>query len=161
GLPPGGGAPGAGRDRGGERNDPGGRDPHARPHGSARMSAGGAADVVSARDVTKSYATPSGPFTALDRVSFDVPEGKFVAIVGTSGCGKSTLLQIVGGLAAATSGDVLVDGARIDAPRPDKIGIVFQEPLLLPWKTARENVEFPLALRGEPKEAQKARADEL
>jgi NitT/TauT family transport system ATP-binding protein len=120
-----------------------------------------AADVVVARDVTKSYATGSGPFTALDRVSFDVPEGKFVAIVGPSGCGKSTLLQIVGGLADATSGEVLVDGARIDAPRPDKIGIVFQEPLLLPWKSARENVEFPLALRGEARETREARAREL
>jgi NitT/TauT family transport system ATP-binding protein len=125
------------------------------------MSAGAASGVVVARDVTKSYATAAGPFTALDGVSFDVPEGKFVAIVGPSGCGKSTLLQIVGGLAAATAGEVLVDGARIDGPRPDKIGIVFQEPLLLPWKSAIENVEFPLALRGEPKEAREARAREL
>jgi NitT/TauT family transport system ATP-binding protein len=124
------------------------------------MSAG-AADVVVAREVTKSYATQDGPFTALDRISFDVRQGQFVAIVGPSGCGKSTLLQIVGGLAAATSGEVLVDGARIDAPRPDKIGIVFQEPLLLPWKSALENVEFPLALAGEPKPARRARAQEL
>jgi NitT/TauT family transport system ATP-binding protein len=90
-----------------------------------------------------------------------VPEGKFVAIVGPSGCGKSTLLQILGGLAPATSGEVLVDGARIDGPQPDKIGIVFQEPLLLPWKSARENVEFPLALRGDAKAAREARACEL
>ncbi len=120
-----------------------------------------AADVVVAREVTKTYATAGGPFVALDRVSFDVPDGKFVSIVGPSGCGKSTLLQIVGGLAATTAGEVLIDGARIDAPRPDKIGIVFQEPLLLPWKSARENVEFPLALRGEAKEARQARAREL
>ena len=125
------------------------------------MNAGAAADVVVAREVTKTYATAAGAFTALDRVSFDVPDGKFVSIVGPSGCGKSTLLQIVGGLAAATSGEVLVDGARIDAPRPDKIGIVFQEPLLLPWKSALENVEFPLALRGEPKAVRQARAREL
>lgn len=120
-----------------------------------------AADVVVAREVTKTYATAAGAFTALDRVSFDVPDGKFVSIVGPSGCGKSTLLQVVGGLVAATAGDVLVDGARITAPRPDKIGIVFQEPLLLPWKSALENIEFPLALRGEPKEARHARAREL
>jgi NitT/TauT family transport system ATP-binding protein len=117
--------------------------------------------VVVARDVTKSYATAAGPFTALDRASFEAGQGKFVAVVGPSGCGKSTLLQIVGGLAAATSGEVLVEGARIDAPRPDKIGIVFQEPLLLPWKSARENIEFPLALRGEAKAARQARAQEL
>jgi NitT/TauT family transport system ATP-binding protein len=120
-----------------------------------------AAQVVVARDVTKAYATTAGPFMALERVSFDVADGKFVAIVGPSGCGKSTLLQIVGGLAVATAGEVLVDGARIDAPQPDKIGIVFQEPLLLPWKSARENVEFPLALRGGPSAARQARANEL
>jgi NitT/TauT family transport system ATP-binding protein len=126
------------------------------------MSAGAPApDVVVARDVTKSFATAAGAFLALDRVSLTVPDGKFVSIVGPSGCGKSTLLQIVGGLAAATSGEVLVDGVRIDEPRPDKIGIVFQEPLLLPWKSARENVEFPLTLRGEPTGARQARAQEL
>jgi NitT/TauT family transport system ATP-binding protein len=118
-------------------------------------------DVVVARDVTKSFATAAGSFAALDRVSLSVPDHKFVSIVGPSGCGKSTLLQIVGGLLAATSGEVLIDGIRITAPRPDQIGIVFQEPLLLPWKSARENVEFPLALRGDPKEARRARASEL
>jgi NitT/TauT family transport system ATP-binding protein len=118
-------------------------------------------DVVVARDVTKSFATAGGTFLALDRVSMTVADGQFVSIVGPSGCGKSTLLQIVGGLAAASSGEVAIDSIRITDPRPDKIGIVFQEPLLLPWKSALENVEFPLALRGEPKEARRARAQEL
>src|ERR1051325_4613540 len=98
------GAFGAGRDRAGERVDPGGRDAHARPHGRRCMNAGADTHVVVARDVTKTYATAGGPFIALDRVSFDVRQGKFVAIIGPGGCGKSTLLQIVGGLAAATSG---------------------------------------------------------
>jgi NitT/TauT family transport system ATP-binding protein len=118
-------------------------------------------DVVVARDVGMSYPTASGRFMALDRVSLTVSDGKFVSIVGPSGCGKSTLLQIIGGLATATSGEILIDGVRIAAPHPDKIGIVFQEPLLLPWKSALENVEFPLALRGEPKEARTARARDL
>jgi NitT/TauT family transport system ATP-binding protein len=118
-------------------------------------------DVVVARDVTKSFATATGTFVALDRVSLTVPDHKFVSIVGPSGCGKSTLMQIVGGLTAATSGEVTVDGLRITEPRPDQIGIVFQDPLLLPWKSARDNVEFPLALRGEPKEKRRARAREL
>jgi NitT/TauT family transport system ATP-binding protein len=98
---------------------------------------------------------------ALDRVSLTVPDHKFVSIVGPSGCGKSTLMQIIGGLTAATTGEVTVDGLRITEPRPDQIGIVFQDPLLLPWKSARDNVEFPLALRGEPKEKRRARAREL
>jgi NitT/TauT family transport system ATP-binding protein len=118
-------------------------------------------NVVVARDVTKSYVTAAGTFVALDGVSLSVGHGKFVAIVGPSGCGKSTLLQIVGGLSAATSGEVMVDGLRITEPRPDQIGIVFQEPLLLPWKSALENVEFPLALRHDPKAPRRARAREL
>ena len=120
-------------------------------------------DVVVARGVSKSFAATGGvaSFAALDDVSLTVPEGRFVSIVGPSGCGKSTLLQIVGGLIGASAGDVTIEGERIDDPRPDKIGIVFQEPLLLPWKTAIENIEFPLALRGEPKSARRARAREL
>ena len=118
-------------------------------------------DVVVARDVTKSFATATGTFVALDRVSLTVPDHKFVSIVGPSGCGKSTLMQIIGGLTAATTGEVTVDGLRITEPRPDQIGIVFQDPLLLPWKSARDNIEFPLALRGEPKEKRRARAREL
>ncbi len=118
-------------------------------------------DVVVARDVGMAYPTASGTFQALDRVSLAVGEGKLVSIVGPSGCGKSTLLQIIGGLATATAGEVVIDDVRVTAPNPDKIGIVFQEPLLLPWKSALENVEFPLALRGEPKAVRRARACEL
>jgi len=120
-------------------------------------------DVVVARSVSKSFAATGGvdSFVALDDVSLTIPEGRFVSIVGPSGCGKSTLLQIIGGLVAASAGEVTIDGEPIGAPRPDKIGIVFQEPLLLPWKTAIENIEFPLALRGEPKDVRHARAREL
>ena len=120
-----------------------------------------APDVVVVRHVSKSFATAAGAFSALEGVSLAVPRGKFVAIVGPSGCGKSTLLQIVGGLAPTTAGEVTIDGVPISGPRPDQIGIVFQEPLLLPWKSALENVEFPLALRGDPKDARRARAREL
>jgi NitT/TauT family transport system ATP-binding protein len=87
-------------------------------------------DVVVARDVGMSYPTKDGQFQALDQVSLTVGEGKLVSIVGPSGCGKSTLLQIIGGLATATTGEAQIDGVRIAAPNPDKIGIVFQEPLL-------------------------------
>jgi NitT/TauT family transport system ATP-binding protein len=115
---------------------------------SARQEASLTKEVVEARRITKSYETARGHLTALDAVSLSIWEAQFVTLVGPSGCGKSTLLHIVAGLVPATAGEVLIEGERLAGPRPDKIGMVFQEPLLLPWKTAAENVEFPLALQG-------------
>jgi len=120
-----------------------------------------APEIVTARAVSKRFNTDAGGFAALADVSLAVREGEFVSIVGPSGCGKSTLLQIIGGLSTASSGEVVIDGERIDAPRPDKIGIVFQEPLLLPWKTAAENIEFPLSLRGVPAAERRQRSQAL
>ena len=104
--------------------------------------------VVAARAVAKRFAAGTGAFTALDDVSLAVHAGEFVAIVGPSGCGKSTLLQIVGGLSEPSAGEVAIDGERIEGPRPDRIGIVFQEPLLLPWKNVLENVLMPARTTG-------------
>jgi NitT/TauT family transport system ATP-binding protein len=95
---------------------------------------------------------------ALADVSFTVEQGQFVAIVGPSGCGKSTLLQIVAGLIPASAGTVMLEGEPITEPRPDRIGVVFQESWLLPWKKALENVEFPLLLRGVKPEERRKRA---
>ena len=98
-------------------------------------------------DVGKDFLIP-----VIDRVSFDVAAGEFVCLLGPNGCGKTTLLRIVGGLEPATRGRVLVDDAPVIAQqRHDRrIGVVFQEDRLLPWKTVRENVELvlrPLGLR--------------
>ena len=81
-------------------------------------------------------------------VSLDVKPGRFVVLVGPSGCGKSTLLMMLAGLRQQTSGTILINGAPIPEPDPDRVGVVFQEASLFPWLTAEENVEFPLALRG-------------
>jgi sulfonate transport system ATP-binding protein len=88
--------------------------------------------------VGKTYANATH---ALDNVSLTVREGEIVAVVGGSGCGKSTLLRIVSGLDQPTEGHVAVDGERIAAPHP-AVGLVFQEPRLLPWLTVAENVAF-------------------
>jgi sulfonate transport system ATP-binding protein len=80
---------------------------------------------------------------ALDDVSLDVEAGEIVALVGGSGCGKTTLLRLVSGLEAPSHGTVNVDGEAIAAPHP-AIGIVFQEPRLLPWLTVAQNIGFGL-----------------
>lgn len=98
--------------------------------------------------VSQVFASARGPVPAVDNVTFDVAPGRFVGLVGPSGCGKSSLLLMMAGLLAPTAGRVLVRGRQITKPQPTDIGVVFQESSLLPWKTAAENVEFPLALRG-------------
>ena len=98
--------------------------------------------------VSQVFSSARGPVHAVDNVTFDVEPGKFVGLVGPSGCGKSSILLMMAGLLAPTSGQILVRGRPITKPEPTDIGVVFQESSLLPWKTALENVEFPLALRG-------------
>jgi sulfonate transport system ATP-binding protein len=80
---------------------------------------------------------------ALDGVSLSVAPGEVVAVVGGSGCGKSTLLRAVSGLDTPSQGEVVLDGVKITAPH-EKIGIIFQEPRLLPWLTVAGNVGFGL-----------------
>lgn len=101
--------------------------------------------------VGKTY--PNGVH-ALDGVSLEVELGEIVAIIGGSGCGKSTLLRAIGGLDPASEGAVVLDGERIAAPH-EKIGIIFQEPRLLPWLKVAENVGFGLGGRPKAERAQR------
>ncbi len=121
----------------------------------------GTEEIVRVAGLVRSFTSGDRSFNALEDVSLTVERGQFVSIVGPSGCGKSTLLQIVAGLMTATKGSVEIDGTSITGPSPDKIGVVFQEPLLLPWKTAAENVEFPLALRGASRQEMRERSSAL
>lgn len=104
--------------------------------------------------VSKIY--PNG-VRALEGVSLTVDLGEIVAIVGGSGCGKSTMLRAIAGLDAPTRGRIALDGATISAPH-EKIGIVFQEPRLLPWLTVLGNVAFGLQVRGVPRASAEAQA---
>jgi NitT/TauT family transport system ATP-binding protein len=89
------------------------------------------------------------PLHVLEDISLGVPHGQFTSIIGPSGCGKSTLLRIVGGLLEPSEGAVHIDGAGPrDAQRRHDIGIVFQEPALLPWRTVAGNVRLPLEIDG-------------
>jgi NitT/TauT family transport system ATP-binding protein len=117
--------------------------------------------IIEVSGLAKDFRSGRAVVHALRDVTFGVEEGRFVTLVGPSGCGKSTLLQIMAGLISPTQGAVRIEGARITAPMPGKIGMVFQDPTLLPWKTALANVEFPLALRGAERTARRRRCTEL
>src|SRR5712671_6436448 len=97
---------------------------------------------------------------AVSSVSFGVPRGQFVAILGPSGCGKSTLLMMVGGLEPVTAGTICIGGTPMTGPRTS-IGVMFQDPTLLPWKSAIDNVLFPLRVLKRPLDAYRDSARRL
>jgi len=118
------------------------------------------------RDVSKSFRI-RGQRGAADRVlnvlggvSFEIGQGELVSIIGESGCGKTTLLRIIQGLAPLDSGSILVDGVSVSKPGRDR-GFVFQHASLLPWRSARQNVEFGLELQGVAAAERAARSQEL
>src|SRR5919198_1650165 len=110
--------------------------------------------------LSKVYATRDGPVRALDQVSLSEARGEFLSILGPSGCGKSTLLMIAAGLLPASSGAVTIDGKPVLGPRTD-IGIVFQTPVLLEWRTALGNVMLQAEAKKLPRTAAERRAREL
>ena len=102
--------------------------------------------LIRIEDVAKTYQTADGPVESLKPLTLEVGEGEFVAIVGPSGCGKSTLLKIVGGLLPASAGEITIAGKKVNGP-PDNIGIVFQSPVLLAWRTVLDNVLLQIDMR--------------
>ncbi|MFI7633039.1 ABC transporter ATP-binding protein [Nonomuraea sp. NPDC049400] len=116
---------------------------------------------ISIRNVTKTFQVrdDSRPFTALSGIDLAVREGEFLTLVGPSGCGKSTLLDLIAGLTAPTSGEILIDGVAVSGPGLDR-GIVFQQYALFPWRTAQSNVEFGLEAKGVPRKERVRRARE-
>ncbi|MFD7310763.1 ABC transporter ATP-binding protein [Promicromonospora sp. NPDC059942] len=113
---------------------------------------------ISVRETRKTFALQDEEFVALDGVDLDVADNEFVTVVGPSGCGKSTLMNIVAGLEAPTSGRVLVDGADVTGPGPER-GVIFQQYALFPWLTVRKNVEFGLKVAGLPAAERRERAE--
>ena len=108
---------------------------------------------VEVAEVSKIYRSGTADaIEAVSSVSFTVPRGQFVAILGPSGCGKSTLLMMLGGLEALTAGRITVDGMPMSGPRTS-IGVMFQDSTLLPWKSALDNVLFPIRVLKRPLDA--------
>jgi ABC-type nitrate/sulfonate/bicarbonate transport system ATPase subunit len=113
----------------------------------------GSMGILQVRGVSRRFVSQHGDTLALQATDLDVAENDFITILGPSGCGKSTLLRIVAGLDRPTTGEVLLDGRRIEGPGADR-GMVFQSYTLFPWLTVRENVCFGLRERGLPKPQQ-------
>jgi NitT/TauT family transport system ATP-binding protein len=105
--------------------------------------------MIDIREVSHRYAGRDGAYWALRGVSLAVETGTFVSLLGPSGCGKTTLLRIANGLIHPSGGEIWIDGRRVTGPSADR-AMVFQEFNLLPWRTARRNVEMPLEVLGVP-----------
>jgi NitT/TauT family transport system ATP-binding protein len=129
-------------------------------HGDDRKAGRGASPLIEIRGASKRYNTRDGEVFALDETSIDIAEGEFVSIVGPSGCGKSTLLMLTSGLIRASSGEIRIGGTLVTKPYTD-LGIVFQQDLLMDWRTTMNNVLIQAEFRGVPKKAMAARAREL
>lgn len=88
-----------------------------------------------------------GPLPVLQNITFKIKSGEFISIIGPSGCGKSTLLKIIGGLLAPSSGKITIkNNSPITAIKHHEIGFVFQNPVLLPWRTVTQNINLPLEI---------------
>jgi len=119
------------------------------------------APLVSVRNLEKVYATrDKGNVHALSDINLDVGRGELITIVGPSGCGKSTLLKVLAGLLDKTSGRVELAGKPVDGPTRD-LGLVFQAPVLLPWRKVIDNVMVPAIVQKLDLGAARARAQEL
>ena len=114
---------------------------------SLHASASRGPPLIVARGLSKVYATAgAGEVTALKHLDFEIYDGEFVSVVGQSGCGKSTLLKVLAGLLPYTAGSVALNGRPLRGPSSEA-AVVFQSPVLLPWRTVLENVLLPIEFR--------------
>ena len=120
--------------------------PHEKLSGERKMP------TLSVRNLYKSYPNGNGEsIKVLDGISFDMADGEFLSLLGVSGCGKTTLLKIIAGLLEPDEGEVLIDGEVVKAGH-NKVGYVFQQESLFPWRTVRQNIEFGLEMSGKSRE---------
>ena len=116
--------------------------------------------LIELREVEKIYQTRDGPLRSLRPINLEIHDGEFVALVGPSGCGKSTLLKMVAGLLPASAGEIRLAGERVAGP-PDGVGMVFQNPVLLAWRSVLANILLQIEIRRLPRRPYEARAHEL
>jgi NitT/TauT family transport system ATP-binding protein len=102
-------------------------------------------NLIEIKGVSHAYRTPAGPLPVLENLEISVPEGTFAAVVGPSGCGKSTLTRLVAGLMSPDKGEVWLHGEKVRSPRKT-VGMAFQNPVLLEWRSILDNVILPLEI---------------
>ena len=102
-------------------------------------------DFIKVENVSHEYKSDRGRIQVLENLYFSVSKGSFTAIVGPSGCGKSTLIKLISGLLKPDMGQILVQGKKVLFPRPN-VGMAFQNPVMLEWRTVLENVILPLEI---------------
>jgi NitT/TauT family transport system ATP-binding protein len=116
--------------------------------------------ILRAEDVTKEYRSGSGNVVALQGLNLDVREGELLSLLGPSGCGKSTALNIMGGLLDASEGTVTLEGEHMSGPRRE-IGMMFQQAVMLPWRSTLQNVLLPVEVFSWSKKQYAEKAREL
>src|ERR1019366_5435259 len=110
---------------------------------------GGARSVVQLEGVGKTFGSGAGAVVALESIDLDVREGEFLSLIGPSGCGKSTLLRLIADLTEPSTVSIRVNGKAARQARLDRdYGMAFQAPVLMDWRTVRQNVELPLEVTG-------------
>ncbi|MGN1297884.1 MAG: ABC transporter ATP-binding protein [Clostridia bacterium] len=116
--------------------------------------------ILEGRNISKKYQNKEGEVIALKDVNFRVNKGEFVSIIGPSGCGKSTLLSIIAGLEEKTTGEIYIEGEKVEGISP-KIGYMLQRDCLLEWKTVFSNTMFGLEVKGKKNTENKEYVEEL
>lgn len=101
--------------------------------------------IIRLDSVSHTFSTATGPLPVLDSLTLSISEGQFTAVVGPSGCGKSTLTRLIAGLLIPDSGEVWLQGERVTSPR-SSVGMAFQNPVLLEWRSILKNVMLPLEI---------------
>ena len=110
------------------------------------------------KNVSKGYVVGNSVFSAVNNVSLDVYDNEFLVLLGPGRCGKTVLLNMLAGLEVPTFGDIILEGDRINGKSDSRVGMVFQELALMPWKTVMQNVELGLKIRGVPRKERREAA---
>lgn len=116
--------------------------------------------ILEVKNISKKYQNQKDEVTAIENVNFRVEKGEFVSIIGPSGCGKSTILSIIAGLEEKTTGEIYIEGEKIDGISP-KIGYMLQRDCLLEWRNILSNAMFGLEVKGKSNAENRAYVEEL